>query len=608
MHHDRNGDGVVSPQELPRAALFRVLDVDGDGAITRNEVGLSEPDAPALVLAPSVIPANQAVLIGRSIPDLSLSDLDGVTTSLHQLNAGQPVVMIIRDPHCPMAAKFAPAQARTALALAQQGIATVFVHIGDTLQQATADRARHGFTGIYVHDIDGAIAGQLQAATTTEVFLLDAQRRLRYRGALSDQYGLRHALDEPRFRFLEQAVGALLAGREPAITATRAPGCALDLRPTVDHGTLTWHQDIKPIIDRHCVTCHRSDGPAPFHLETYAQVSGRRKGMIKVAVDTGLMPPWYANPQHGSWANDRRLSAADRQAIVEWIDAGCPEGEDTGDSDSEAVDTKRQEWQIGTPDLVLSLPEAVQVPAEGTVPYMHVSITNPLAEDRWVEAYEIIPGEPAVVHHVLVFLDDEAPRQRGGLWGFFAGMVPGQNAVDYGPGFALKLPAKSKLLFQLHYTTNGKVAFDQTKIGFRFADAPPQHAMVVRAASNARFMIPPSDPDYAVPAEYHFRRQTVLTAFMPHMHVRGKAYRYELVHPDGRSEILLDIPEYDFNWQLRYQLAQPRLVEPGTTLRATGRFDNSPGNPANPDPSASVTYGEQTWDEMQIGYWEGYER
>lgn len=601
---DRDGDGRVTTDELPAQKLFERLDENGDGVITRSEVGLAADDATPLVLAPSVIPANRAALIGRRLPALSLVDLDGDAVDPLALEA-PAVALVIRDPACPVAAKLAPDLARTAADLAQRGVPTIYLHIGDEPAGAVADLAAHGFVGRYCNDAGAGAAAALQATTTTEVFLIDATGTLRYRGALNDRYGVGWSQGEARYRFLEDAVDAVLAGREPAVVATAAPGCSLDLRPTATDGAITWHNRVARILDRNCVECHRTDGPGPFPLETYAQASGRRKGMIADVVAEGLMPPWFADPAHGEWANDRRLSLDDRRDLLAWIEGGCPEGDPADGAEAMA---RPDGWRIGEPDLVIEIPQAIDVPAEGVIPYVNLSVRNPERRDRWIEAYEIRPTAPQVVHHVLVFLDDGAERSGGGLRGFFAGMVPGQSALTWPPGFAKRLPAGATLRFQLHYTTGGTPATDRTRIGFRFADEAPRHEIVTRSAATTRFAIPPGVAAFPVAARYRFTRETVLLAFMPHMHLRGSAYRYQLVDPEGTVTTLLDIPAYDFDWQLRYQLAAPIRVAPGSELRTVGVFDNSEGNWANPDPTATVTYGEQTWDEMQIGYWEGYER
>ena len=605
LDRDLDGDGQVTREELPLKRLFRRLDKNRDGVITRAECGLEElPSGPQepLTLAPTVIPANQAALLGQTVDLTGLVDLDGRPV----VTEDAIVVVILRDPDCPVAAKLAPAVTRLAESLvALDDVVVVLLHIGDDRASALADLEKHGFAGRYVHDEGATIAARFDPETTTESFVLDASGSLRYRGAIDDQYGIGYSRDTATWHFLSNAVDAVVDAREPAIVATAAPGCRLDLSPNSSDGAITWHGRVSRIFARNCVECHHDGGPGPFALETYDQVSGRRKGMIAAVVDEGIMPPWFAAPQHGTWANDRRLHPEDKRDLLAWIEAGCPEGDPT---EGIAMPETTDAWQIGEPDLVIELPKAVTVAAEGTMPYVNLSVKNPLKEDVWIEAYEVRPTAPAVVHHALIFLQDGDRRSSGGLHGFFAAMVPGQATVTYQPGFAKKLPAGATMKFQMHYTTNGTEQVDRTRLGLRFAKAPPQHEVITRSSAQVRFAIPPHAKAHRVVAERRIVRETVLLSFMPHMHVRGSAYRYELVAPDGTTTTLLDIPAYDFDWQLRYVLAEPVRVAKGSVIRGIGTFDNSAGNPANPDPDATVRFGEQTWDEMQIGYWEAYER
>ena len=291
---------------------------------------------------------------------------------------------------------------------------------------------------------------------------------------------------------------------------------------------------------------------------------------------------------------------------------GAPEGDP---ADAPLPRRFADGWRIGTPDAVVEVPRSFNVPARGPIPYQYQTVRTNFDSDKWVRAVEIRTPNPQVVHHLLVFtkLPKDDPRSnephidfRGGLGGYFAGLVPGQGATAFPAGTAKLLPKGASLVFQVHYTPDGKPVEDRPKIGFVFADRPPEHELVTQAASNEWFRIPPGAGDWPVIATYRFRGATRLTSFMPHSHVRGKSFRYELTYPDGHTDVVLDVPRYDFNWQLEYQLATPIDVPAGTSLRVTARYDNSPDNPANPDPTAWVAFGEQTTDEMLVGYFTGY--
>ena len=332
--------------------------------------------------------------------------------------------------------------------------------------------------------------------------------------------------------------------------------------------------------------------------------------MIGSVVRRRIMPPWFAAAPESTdgglaihWANDRSLTDNDRKDLLSWIEEGIPEG---SPDDAPLPKTYPTEWEVGEPDLVLQLPEPFAIKANGTMPYQHARVETALTEDRWIQAVEIRPTDPSVVHHVLVFIQtgdaDEGGRGIDEEAGFFAAYVPGNTFQVYPEGFAKKLPAGSRLVFQLHYTPNGTATTDQTRLGIVFSDKPPQRVIRNTGISNHRIAIPPQESDHRETASQNVPADVRLLAFMPHMHLRGKAFRYEVVLPDGRREILLDVPRYDFNWQLEYRLSEPLEIPRGSRIELAGWYDNSDQNPANPDPNATVRWGPQTEDEMMLGY------
>lgn len=385
-----------------------------------------------------------------------------------------------------------------------------------------------------------------------------------------------------------------------ALTAGLAIGLGAYLWVTAESGP-TYYADVAPIVQENCVTCHRDGGVGPFKLETYAQVH-RRRGMIQHVIEDRIMPPWHASPEVGHFKNDRSLAPEEAATLLAWIDAGAAEGDP---ADAPPPRTFAGGWELGEPDAVVALPEPFPVPAEGVVEYQYTYVPTDFGEDKWIERMEVRPTDLSVVHHVLVFIEEPgAEVQRGGIDGYFAIWVPGVQGNIYPEGSAKLLPAGSTLKFQVHYTPNGEPAIDRSAVGFHFADGPPEQVVKTESAYTTRFRIPPGDPDYSTTAEYTFQESGTLLNLLPHMHLRGKAFRYDLVYPDGREVALLDVPRYDFNWQLSYEFAEPYRVEPGTVVRATAWYDNSPDNEFNPDPTATVGFGEQTADEMMIGYFE----
>jgi hypothetical protein len=322
------------------------------------------------------------------------------------------------------------------------------------------------------------------------------------------------------------------------------------------------------------------------------------------------MPPWFAEHGIGEWANERRIPDRDRADLFAWIEAGMPEG---NAREAPAPLRWADGWNIGEPDAVFELPEPFDIPAEGVVEYQYMHVKTDFPEDRWVRAFEIRPTATQQTHHVLVFIEEPGrsfepapgePPAQGGLRGYFASTVPGSIGVVYPDGVAKRLPAGAWLKFQLHYTTNGTPAIDRTQLGLVFADEPPRLEVQTGSAFNTDFVIPPGAPRHEASGEYEFETDALIVNFFPHMHNRGAAFRYDLIGRDGAAETLLEIPRYDFNWQLTYVPQRPIRAPAGSMLRATGWFDNSPQNPANPDPTQDVRFGEQTWEEMMIGYFD----
>ncbi|MCH2132849.1 MAG: cytochrome c [Phycisphaerales bacterium] len=365
----------------------------------------------------------------------------------------------------------------------------------------------------------------------------------------------------------------------------------------------SWHGDAQDIINRKCLTCHRDGGVGPFPLETYKDVT-KRSRMIAEVVSSGLMPPWHATPtpegQESPWQNDQSLTAREKDVLLAWLTSDQPLGDPSA---APASPTFRSEWSIGTPDLVFDFGDPIAVPAEGTMPYVYRTTEMDVTTDSWVSAWEVLPSDPSVVHHVLVFLlDADSDARPSDTRGFFAAYVPGLGSRVYQPGQAKQLPAGSRLLFQVHYTPNGKAATDQTRVGIRLAEEPPEHEVYAVGIADRRLSIPPGAAAHEEGTSLTVPRAVHVLSVMPHMHLRGAAFQAELEAPDGTRRTLLEVPNYDFNWQLSYQFKDPPLVQRGETLHITGTFDNSEANPANPDPGRRVRWGRQTEDEMLICY------
>jgi len=627
---DKNSDGAVTEDELPpQARRLKAVDADKDGRITRVEAlaalaryarssGGDMPPTPGttaggpakpVITGPNVIKGGD-VGVGRQVNDTAFITRDGQSRTLKQLSAANGLVIAYTSATCPVSKRYAPSLARLEKELAGQGVALLLVDsfASEKAEEVDAFTKEHGLTAPVLHDVEKTLTTVLSARTTTEVFLLDATRTLIYRGALDDQYGLNYNLDAPREMYLRAAVTALLSGTRPQIAATDAPGCELDVPAAKNTASteVTYHRDVARILQQNCVQCHRHDGIAPFALDDLAEVTDRAK-TIKRVIEQGQMPPWFAAPiaegAPNPWANDCSLATKDKADLFAWLDsANRPLGDV---KDAPAPLKFSSEWSIGTPDLVVQIPEPIEIKAEGYMPYKFATAQTTLTEDKWVSAYEVIPSVREVVHHVIIQVHEKGSRLRDreeGVGGFFAAYVPGNGSRVYPPGFARKLPAGATVSFQIHYTPYGKATKEQVKMGLIFTKTPPLQEVKTLAISDRDLNIPPGAADHIEFIERSAPFDLNITAYVAHMHVRGKAFRYDLTLPDGKQEVLLDIPRYDFNWQLRYEYKQPRTIPRGSRVKVTAVFDNSTGNKANPDPTKMVKWGSQTYEEMMIGY------
>ncbi|MEZ5948373.1 MAG: redoxin family protein [Planctomycetaceae bacterium] len=638
---DRNQDGKITPDELPAAEFFKRLDLDGNGEITKpeaakallrgafNDVLKPAPATPAPTgPTPMEAPVRQGPLpvrpgdhgIGRLVPNVTFSDLAGTTHKLSEVAKDRIVVLAMTSTSCPLSKKYLPTLVEL-VKTSGDDVAWVLVNPMATDKPVEMQAAAGQFNGraIYVHDQDGQLASSLGGLTTTDVIVLDASRTIVYHGAIDDQYGFGYSIEVPRYRYLADALVAIKAGKQPLVAATEAPGCTLEKPAKSASATnVTYHNRISRIVQQHCIECHREGGVAPFALDTYDDLVAHA-GMVKQVVERGIMPPWFAvEPKpdaetqavHTPWANDRSLAEAEKQDLLAWIAGGKPEG-DLRDAPQPRMFVEG--WLIGEPDAVFQFPKPVPIKATGVMPYQNIIVETNLAEDKWVQAIEVQPGDRGVVHHVLVFVQgddaeneepvDDAAAERGGFWGIY---VPGNSTLVYPAGFAKRIPKGAKLKFQMHYTPNGTATTDQTRIGLIWAKEPPKHEVRVAGIVNARISIPPGADNHREEATLRLPMDATIMGFLPHLHVRGKACKYEVTRSDGQTTTLLDIPRYDFNWQLLYRYFEPLTLNAGDTLRFTAWFDNSDKNPANPDPTKTVRWGAQTFDEMHLGYVEYY--
>lgn len=572
-------------------------------------------------------------LLGRKVGDFVLTD---VTTGKpwklsEQIGRAEALVLYFNSTECPVTNRYLSGLNRLRASLAGKKVIIVAINSNqhDTAKDIRKHAREYGLKIPVLHDPKGQVARSLAATRTAEAIVLDRYRKVRYRGVIDDRYERGVTRPRAQNKFLADAIDAVLKGRSVKTAITDVEACPLNLAPQEKAGKplakITYSEHAASIIQRRCQACHRPGGVGPFELMTFEDARSWATS-IREVVTQGLMPPWHADAPHGHFANDRSLTDEEYATLLDWIDGGVLEGDR---SKLPEPRTFPDSWSIGTPDLVAKMEKAVDVPAEVPelgVPYKYIWAGKPFEREAWVKAAEVRPGAVEVVHHASVYIvpagvkirlvNDERP---GGLLNdlrsplndlpHLVSYVPGDNAFVHREGLAMRIPRGARLLFEMHYTPTGRKATDRTKVGLKFADEPPKHEVFGTAAINYWFSIPPGAANHPVSARTaRFKRDSVLLTMNPHMHYRGKSFKYELVERSGRRSLLLHVPNYDFEWQTTYVLAEPIEIPKGSRIECSATFDNSPDNPFNPDPTVRVGWGEQTWQEMMLGSIELYEK
>ncbi len=543
----------------------------------------------------------------RTIRSFRLKDTAGKVRSLDEAKGAKAVVVAFIGTQCPINNAYVPRLAELHKEYAGKGV--IFVAINSNEHDTAAAIAEHakkfGIGFPVLRDEKHLAADRFGAERTPEVFVLDPQFTVRYRGRIDDQFGVGYQRPQPTRRDLAEALDEVLAGKDVSRARTEVAGCIITRPPAPKkEATITYAKEIARIMQRSCQECHRPGQIGPMPLLTYDDVSSWAQ-MIREVVTEKRMPPWHADPKHGQFRNDRSLPAADRTALLTWIDQGCPRGDD---KDLPPPRLFAEGWNIGKPDAVFAMPKEFTVPAKAPrgVPYKYFVIPTNFDKDMWVQAVEAKPGNTAVVHHILVYVFEGKKRPSDFVDGIGNGMLaaqaPGDLAVTFPPGYAKRVPKGASLVLQMHYTPNGVEQTDRSSVGLIFAKEPPLHEVKTRAIAQQLLMIPPEAASHKTFVASTFKKDVEVVSLFPHMHLRGKSFRYEAVYPDGKREVILSVPRYDFGWQTNYFLREPLRLPAGSRIECTAYFDNSKGNANNPDPTRWVRWGEQTWDEMMIGF------
>lgn len=557
---------------------------------------------------PSASSAN--LLPGYRVPPIVLPNSAGELTGLGDWQDRDVIVLVWLGTRCPIVNAYAPTLRRLTDEWEPRGVQFVGVNSnpGDSLEDIAKHRQDFQLPFPVLVDGEQLLKTMLNVERMGETIVLDRRRTLRYRGRIDDRIGYDYRKPEAEQTDLANAIRQVVAGEPVTQTSTTVAGCLISARQTPAGTAPTYHGEVRAILERHCVECHHEGTAAPFAL-TSASEAANWASMVSEVTRLQRMPPWHADPRFSHFENERRLTADEIATLDQWARAGGPLGDEPQKTANESATSPEASstqtvagWRIGQPDLVLKMPQAFTVPAEGKVEYQYFVTPTNFTEDVWVQAAEPRPGNRAVVHHIIVFY--RMPGQKRPVW--LAATAPGTDPMVFPQGLGRKIPKGAELVWQLHYTSNGKQEVDQSEIGLKFCESPPQYDVKNHGISNERLKIPAQAARHEVVSAVPVLKEAVLLSLFPHMHVRGHDFRYEAVLPTGETRPLLSVPHYDFNWQHIYRFKEPVRLPAGTIVRCTAHYDNSSANPANPDANRQVTWGDQTWDEMMIGYVDYY--
>jgi len=552
---------------------------------------------------------------------------DGTPRVFREFAGSRATVIVFLGVDCPIGNLYMPRLSELAAGYVGRGVRFLGVNSNahETLDQIAEHARTFQARWPIVKDPENRLADHLDAERTCEALVLDPSFRVVYRGEIDDQYRLDARKGTPDQPSLVEALDDVLAGREVAVASTPVVGCPIEridprrklapnprtrrtvtelVPPTPGEAVtrnVTWSGEVAAIVQNRCQTCHRPGQPGRFSLLTYKNAK-RWATSIGEVVSEGRMPPWHADPRYGHFANDRSLTPRERATLLAWIDAGAP----AGDLERQPPPRRFPDgWTIGRPDAVFMMEEPYIVAPEGAIEIQHFRVPTGFTEDRWVQAVEARPGDSGVVHHIVVFVDDHKGRDDDAyryVQTHLVNYAPGDLPSVFPEGTAKLIPAGSDLIFDVHYTPVGRARLDRSSVALKFATGPINRRAFTVSVSQKHLVIPPGASNYEAVASFTFPNDVQLIGVMPHMHLRGKDFLCRTIRPGGSPETFLSVPSYDFAWQSIYRLATPLELPRGSRIECVAHFDNSAANPANPDPTKTVRWGDQSWDEMMIGF------
>ncbi len=547
-----------------------------------------------------------ALAPGDHIDNFRLLDQTGTSHELRYLSDAKAIVLMVHGIGCPIVRQSLPELAAVRKQFASQGVEFLMINSNaqDDRAALAQEASEFGIDLPILRDETQLVGEALGVTRTADVFVIDPRTwKLAYRGPVDDRLSLGAQKPTAQHHYLADALKSILENKPVAVKEVEAVGCIVNLTERdrkAEHAKISYVEKIAPLLQEKCVACHRPGGIGPWAMTSYENVRGFAP-MIREVIRTKRMPPWFADPHVGKFIGDRSISDDQAKMLVHWIEAGAPRG--SGDDPLKNIEPLKSQWLHGEPDIVVEIP-AFEVPATGVVDYKYPQVANPLGKDVWVRAIQILPGNPAVVHHVLAGIADPQTSGRTGIeqLAAFGGYSPGRNYLLFPDDSGVLLRADASLQFQTHYTPNGKAVRDVTRVGYYLAKEPPKHEMRLQFLYDPSLRVPAGAKAHTESVEHTFRKNVLLYSAQPHAHLRGRAAKFTAFFPDGREEVLLSVPKYDFNWQTVYLFQEPKILPAGTRIKFDMTWDNSAQNPANPDPTKDVRWGDQTWDEMNTGF------
>lgn len=539
----------------------------------------------------------QALEIGETAADGPFKDIRYLSRTLDDFGGKDAYVLSFITADCPVAQRYLPVLEQLHQEFAPR-VQFIAVNVGpeDSIHDAAYLAISHDVSFPVVKDFTGDFTSALGVDRTAMTIVLDSDRVLRYRGRINDQYRLSGVRPNASREDLRLAIESVLAGDAVETAETPVDGCAITFpEPIAADDSLTWAEDVAPVLYNNCIECHRDQGGAPFSLIEY-ESANRFASMIAEVVSEQRMPPWYAHEDFGSWRNERRLTVEDRTTLIAWAKGARKRGDLS--KAPEVPDFPQSIWNIGEPDLLITAAEPEELPATGYIPYRYVTMPYEFPADTYVDGIQIQPANEDVVHHAnLIYTVKGKPG-----FTYLTGKVPGSSDAILPEGEAMLIPKGAVLTFQIHYVTTGVPETDQIAVGFTYADGPVRKLLYNQFIEEKALEIPSGDSAAEFDAAWTIPDDVTGRALFSHMHLRGKDMTFDARYPDGSTERMLVVPNYSFDWQLAYEFELGKKKFPkGTEFQITAHYDNSQFNPFNPDPTIDATYGPQTVNEMCIG-------